>query len=366
MIVRHDDWAPLTAELRTVGGVPEAMPQGVTRAVLAGPCAVAWWIAHRAPHLASRETLSLLIVGAETADAPDQGRWYQLLPTLLGAPSLHVTVTLVGLELDLAFASSAAAFAPHVAAHGSRTSLGHFLRARADAPFDLAFAFHPGLQKHRGWLGSDAFPRLIARTPLVCVAYGQDEYEMERWVVEAYGFGADSAALVNPFYLDVSDARTSIRWAHVLWSIDTAPAPDHSRDERRLEALDTLNRMVMHSMVRSQVNAPAFGTEVALVASDGTRRPLVHVADNRFMDAISGQLLKLHEGSLEVVGSIDADAASYPGAAASELERALWAAQLKSVYLLGTYDDTEVEAPPHVAGRMLVDLRTRLARLFRG
>jgi len=367
LISAHADWDSLLVALRA--HAPETFgdaADSVARAVLAAPCAIAWWIAKRAPELAQRDALSLLIVGAEATDAPDQGRWYQLLPTLLGA-TFETRVTLVGLELETGFASQLAQRAPPVPAAAFRTGLAAYLSERAHAAPDLAFAFHPGLQKHRGWLADDGFPQLLTRAvPAVCVAYEADEYEMERWVVESYGYEADPAALTNPFFLDVSDDQTVIRWGRALWQLRSAPLPGAGPDERRLAALDTLNRMVMHSLTTESAGAPPYGAAVELKSSTGSARRLYHLADNRFLDPASAEVEHLHAGALKTLKRLPPHvAASYPGEQAPEIERAVWAAGVKAEHLLDGYPPFPVD-PSAAAADMLSGLRHRTAALFKG
>jgi hypothetical protein len=366
MIERCADWESLLAALRSNSAARFADANDtVMRAVLAAPCAIAWWIAKRAPELARRDALSLLIVGAEATDAPDEGRWYQLVPTLLGA-AFETHVTLVGLELETGFASQLAQRAPAAPAAAFRTGLAAYLSDHACAP-DLAFAFHPGLQKHRGWLADDGFPQLLQRAvPLVCAAYEADEYEMERWVVESYGYRADPASLVNPFFLDVSDDKTVIRWGRALWQLQCAPPAGTKPDEERLAALETLNRMVMHSLTTANERAPPYGAAVELASSTGESVRLYHLADNRFLDPASAEVVHLHAGTLKTLKRLPPQiAASYPGAEAPEIERAVWAAGAKAGHLLDSYPPRAVD-PSAAAADMLSGLRRKTAALFKG
>lgn len=367
MIGAHGSWDTLLPALRGSGrsGLDD-VPDHVAQAVMAGPVAVAWWIARRTPALAQRSTLRLLVAGAEKADAPDEGRWYQLLPLLLGV-EMRVEVALVGLELDPGFRSAAAAHAPDAPARAFPMSLEVFLSQDAP-PVDLAVAFHPGLQKHRGWLSASGFAALLGRgVPVVCAAYESDEQEMEHWVVSAYGYRAPGDPLLNPFVLDLSDARTSIRWAHALWQIESAPAPGAEPDAAKLQALETLNRMVMHSLARAGPPAPGYGAPLELGSSAGHRLRLVHIADHRFLNPASGELLRLADGALQPLHRIPAaTCASYPGDDAPEIERAVWAAGIKHAHLLETYEAPVPRADCEIAADMLAELRAKIERLFAG
>lgn len=365
MILRHSGWQTLVAEVRSRAPELARVPDRVLCAVLAAPCAVAMWIARRSS--LTEKAVSILILGAETADAVDEGRWYQYVPLLLDA-AFTVDVTLVGSELDAQFVSSAAAHAPAKAARTAQTHLGAFFSERRSQRFDLAVAFHPGLQKHRGWLAPDAFARLLERgVSLVCAAFGPDEYEMERWVVESYGYQADSNPLMNPFFLDVSDAKASIRWGSVLWQIIAGPRSGTSPDQARLAALENLNRMVMHSMTARAGSGLPYGHAVELAASDGRKLRLLHVADQRFVDAGSGDVLWLDNGELKHVMRVPPEVAdSYPGSHSSDLLKALWAARIKADHLLPSYPPDALADSAAVAAGMLSELKQKVAGAFKG
>jgi len=367
LVSQQGDWTILLDGITArVPRLLQDVPPGVASAVLAGPCAIATWIAARDPAIAEKQSVSILLMGAESTDVPDEGRWYQMLPLLLGR-SFSVQTACVGLELDMTFSSSARAHAPARAARGYRISLADFLLARGDEPIDLAFAFHPGLQKHRGWLGSDGFPKLLDRgTPVVCAAYEFDEYEMERWVTEAYGYEVDTTPVLNPYFLDVSGENTSIKWGRVLWRICKPPARGFQVDEFRLRALETLNDMVMHSMASSGSASPPYGSRVQLKGAGARPLDLIHVFDNRFVDPATGEVLLLEAHVLKTAKQLPRAAlADYPGDNAREIERAIWAASLKARFLLDTYPPTRASHSTMAAG-MFSKLRRRAASLFRG
>jgi len=103
-ILAAGDWGGLLETLsRSPDGAALAeASRSVAMGVLAAPAAVARWIAERAPGLMERSPLRLLIVGAERLDAVDRGRWYHLIPALLGVEG-RVDVTLVGERLHTEF-----------------------------------------------------------------------------------------------------------------------------------------------------------------------------------------------------------------------------------------------------------------------
>ncbi len=365
---RHESWQGLISELALRDGLEflGGVPAPVASAVLAAPVAIARWLAARAPAFAAAPSLSILVIGAETTDAPDQGRWYQLLPQLLGASS-RLAVTLVGAELDTGFASAAAAHAPGTPAQCFRGGLAEFMAQRDARKFDLAVVFQPGLQKHQLWLAEGGFARLLA-CGVTCIAssYEFDEYEMDCWVLECYGYHASAKPELNPFFLDLSDARTGVRWGRALWQIEAAPSADFGVNRERLAALDTLTRMVMHSMTEVGAPCPGYGLPLELQASDGQRRPLVHVFDHRFVDLVNGQVVHLTAGGqAQEAGRIPRDALlRYPGMDAREIERAVWAAGIKSRYLLDSYPRRPAADAASTARDMLAAMRGKAAGLF--
>lgn len=367
-VLRHESWQGLISELALRDGLVflRGVSVPVASAVLAAPAAIARWLAMRSPPLALAPSLSILVIGAETTDAPDQGRWYQLLPQLLET-SVQVAVTLVGTELDTGFASAAAAHAPGTPAQCFRGGLAEFLAQHDARDFDLAVVFQPGLQKHQLWLAEGGFARLIA-SGVTCIAssYEVDEYEMERWVLECHGYGVSMEPVLNPLFLDLSDARTCIRWGRALWQIETAPSTGFRVDRERLAALDTLTRMVMHSMTEVGTPSPGYGVQVELQSSDGKRMPLVHLFDNRFVDLANGRVVHLTAGGqAEGAGTIPQDALlRYPGMEAREIERAVWAAELKSRYLLESYPRRAAADDGSTARDMLAAMRGKAAGLF--
>ena len=97
IITEHREWQSAIEALRVLNpSLLKAVPDSLAMAVLAGPCALAMWIAERAPRLAHATSLSILLVGAEATDVPDEGRWYQTLPLLADA----LAAKIVRVEVD--------------------------------------------------------------------------------------------------------------------------------------------------------------------------------------------------------------------------------------------------------------------------
>jgi len=364
------DWDAMLASLCARHAIPAlaAAPRSVQQGVLAAPGAVARWIAERAPHLRRAAALRLLILGAEKLDAVDSGRWYQAIPWLLET-SQAVEVDLVGRELAAGFVSPLETAAPWPAARCHADALAGFLDPARPLAFDLAFMFHPGFPKHQAWLRDGSLVRLLAAgVPLVAASYEADEYEMDRWVVECHGFVVAGEPLFNPFFLDFGEPANPVRWARALWQFaPAAPVPGHRSDDERLRALDELGHMVMHSMHSNQVPLQSYGALVEGQAGDGSRLRLVYVFDCFFVEPQRGTVLAYRDGALQRVAEISpADLAAHPGADATALERAVWAAGIKARHLLPLYAEPLQPAQSHTRARaMHADLQDKIEALFR-
>jgi hypothetical protein len=365
------DWDSLLALLQAQpsGAALTAAPKKLLQAVLAAPVAVALWIAERAPQLARKSPLHVLVVGAEKLDAVDQGRWYQLLPVLL-ATDLDVRVTLVGDRLDAEACSPVRALAPRIPARLHEGSLASFLPAQGTGKQDLVFLFHPGFQKHRGWLGDASLAALVAAGALpVAVAYGQDESEVDRWVARCHGYSTHAETLLNPFWLDFSDAESEVHWGRALWQFGgQVPGPGVQVDHVRLAQLDQLSRMVMHSIALGNTPLAPQGTLVTLNASNGASRRLIYLFDEYFLDPECSDVLALRAGGLQRVFTLpDTALADYPRSNARDLDRAVWAAAIKAQHLMGHYDlPADDETGLVLARAMHADLTQKVDALLKG
>jgi len=368
-IAACEDWDALLAALQAQPGGERlaALPGTLSRAVLAAPAAMARWMAERAPQLTAKRELDILVAGAERLDAVDQGRWYQWVPALLGAP-LDVHITLVGDRLDRERASPVRAHAPQAPAHLYQGALADYLDRGTTAEHDLVFLFHPGFQKHRGWLRDASITRLIAAgSTIVAAAYELDESEVDRWVVECHGFSSHGEPLLNPFFLDFSEAGSSLLWGRALWRFgDRVPSPGTAVDHARLARLDQLTRMVMHSIALGYKPIAPYGSEVVLNASNGTSRKLVYLFDEYFVDPEQAMILALRQGRLDALARLlPGMLAGRPGIGATELERAVWAGGIKAQHLMAYYTRLPDETTDYTLARaMHADLAQKVDALL--
>jgi hypothetical protein len=369
IVVDAGDWDALLDAIQSIPALRalNAYPRRTRQGVLAAPIAVARWLGDSGPHLKERSTFKLLVIGAEKFDAVDRGGWYQVIGALLGQ-SLVTRVTLLGDRLNQQFVSPARAVAPGPEARCYCGTLASFVASEDLAGFDLAFMFHPGFQKHRGWLTDGSLAKLVAaRVPVVVSSYEHDESQIDQWVAECHGFSIPPFTLSNPFYVDLSDPGSTVRWGRALWQLgERAPAkgePDHTR----LAALDELASMVMHSISIGRKPQAAYGASITARASTGAVRGLIYVFDEFFLDPQTREVLALTSGELSVVKVIDvAEVAAYPGESSSALARAVWAAGIKSTHLLDRCPRPIDQASREALGRaMHASLEDKVDAFFR-
>jgi hypothetical protein len=369
-VLRVPDWDALIAAAaeHPAGACLAAASPGTARGVLAAPAAVARWIAEAGPQDAPDAALRLLVVGAEKLDAVDEGRWYQLVPVLLDRPG-SVEVVLVGDRLHRRFDSPLRERAPGQPARMHVGRLSSYLEVEREPKADLALLFHPGFQKHRGWLEDGSLRRLHELgIPVVVLSYEADESEIERWVVGCYGFDAVDMPLLNPFFLDFSDGNSQVRWGRAMWRFWPRSAGHVTVDQARLDALDRLGDMVLHSIDLKQPALASYGQSVELRAArgGGTRR-LIYVFDEFLVDPATAALFALRSGTLRPLGTLPAaDMSTYPGSSAPDLAKAVWAADIKRRHLLDRYSyRPSPEALRHRGRAMHAELEDKVEQLFR-
>lgn len=217
------------------------------------PVAVARWIVQFRPELLSRDSLHLVIAGAEQgADSAAGGRWYQMLPTLLGQPHLTIKVSLVGphvngttsggspltnLQSDMPWQGMPLTWP---AAGRFPVTLGEFSRQQGLSSVDLVAVPHPGLEFDPArWLTEDELATVTtAGIPVALFTYAADEFEMERWAAATFGYQVSPQVEENPFSLKPdTDVGMPIAIAHTLWHITHGPAAGSTPDDQMLGVL---------------------------------------------------------------------------------------------------------------------------------
>lgn len=252
-VTKHSNWRFLLRQLTsdTRYRALSALSSRQLETALAMPVAVARWIALFHPELKDLAQLNIVIAGAEVGfDAVDEGRWYQMIPALVGAPAQNVKVTLVGPHLN----KSTRTGAPPVVrpwtvnANVVRTwapadkfvgSLGEYATQRGLANTHLVVLSHPGLDTHAGdWLapGELAAP-LNAGVPVALFEYAAAELEEESWLFDLYGYSVLPQFEQNPFALKDEEAVLPSATAAILSEIGPYVPPPEFRPDPAREAL---------------------------------------------------------------------------------------------------------------------------------
>jgi hypothetical protein len=92
----HRTWRHLQRAAVAAHKALAGVPQTNFCALFVPAASIAVWILQRAPHLAQRERLHILVAQATEYQALDSGRWLQFIPWLIGRPSMQLEVSLVG------------------------------------------------------------------------------------------------------------------------------------------------------------------------------------------------------------------------------------------------------------------------------
>jgi hypothetical protein len=219
------------------------------QAVLMPPVTLALWIRRFMPELADRSSVRIVIAGAAELDGMHEGRWFQLVPYLLGRPQLQLDVTILYQNVSQYPAAVSGDWLRPVSARldlatESTATLGTWLAKNPDNP-DLLVLFHPGFEyaasggSHDGiapacmWLDESELPAALGRgIPVAVTAFEEIEFEQDRWPFDAYGIKAAPDTLQNPFVTDKPYALETppMGWGSFLWRIDPTsgfePVPD--------------------------------------------------------------------------------------------------------------------------------------------
>lgn len=251
--IKHSNWRFLLRQL-TSDSRYRALASLSSRQLemaLAMPVAVARWIALFHPELKDLPQLNIVIAGAEVGfDAVDEGRWYQMIPTLLGASAQTVKVTLVGPHLNKSTrtgappvvrpwavsASAARAWAPADKFVGT---LGEYATQHGLANMHMVVLSHPGMDTHAGdWLAPGELEApLKAGIPVAMLEYAAAELEQESWIFDLYGYSVLPQFDQNPFALEDEDAVLPSATAAILSEIGPYVPPPEFRPDPAREAL---------------------------------------------------------------------------------------------------------------------------------
>jgi len=299
-VLQHQSWRHL---LRWLGRDLYRSLDGIARKDLtvrvASVVTLARWIGRQKITPKRPDRLRVAIVGAEEVDTFDGGKWYGLLPRLLGA-SWEPEVSFVGPKLKL----SGSRFPPlgpdsvgPVIVREHRGTLHDRWGDLDPGSLDLAMLFQPGFENHREWFSQDDL-RLVVGSgiPMGVTSYGRDEYYIDRAVLGAYGFSDQGGAEENPFFVEMG--HENVRWGHTLWQLGkAAPAEGFRADRTRLESLGRLSRALSWWHRIGFVSRPLeFGSEHELAMPGRRKARLIYLMGDLFVQPGTGELLRNHKG----------------------------------------------------------------------
>lgn len=307
------------------------------------PSAVARWIEVFSPELKNKSQLHIVIAGAEQGpDIVDDGRWYQLLPYLLGRPNLVVTVTLLGPDVnistrgnldyvtDIKLTSHAPAglLTKWPPAALVEQTIGQFADHRGLEDIDLIILSHPGFEKYDSWLSMNELGAVLsAGIPVGVASYETVEYEHERWLLDVLGYGATGTADTNPFsFRDDGIAKSAV--GHTLWRIsnDKLPAENFLPDPKRMEQITYYE----------QWGRLLFGMDAIGMADEAGQ--VIALSDDRFVQVLPNLVVDIKTGqasfvrhdipALEEVGyCVYSEMLPFPESPKFPFEKNLWVAE---------------------------------------
>lgn len=251
-VTRHKKPHYLLRELlsRSESSTLRGLSQELLGSLITAPASLARWIHSFHPELCKRPALHIVLMGVAGMDGVDSGRWYSLLPWLLGNESLKVRVTLVGYELfgegeqpfhakrKATLTSPAEARVANLLAPARLIPGGvaAFMASPAgQEPVDLFEAFNPGLADAQSWFDPGNLEAACRRgVPVGVASYCEHERVDEVEMLETAGYTVIDRHEDNPFAGQPSDSGV---WAGTFWEIGQAPPADFVPDDERQQRL---------------------------------------------------------------------------------------------------------------------------------
>jgi len=343
-------WRSLQRAVNKQYPVIASQRQDAVQTCLTPAAAVAWWICKFAAHLLQRSSLHLVVVANGRSEASDAGRWFQLVPWMLGKPAMQIRVTIISEHLDALTtdrnageglrASKFEQLTSTAAAAGVRKfeparfllgSPAHLLPTDASmiavirADFETSYA---------GWVDSDGLRAMLSReVPIAVFSPSHAQYGMDRAFLRAVGLDIPNAGLANP--LAGTNKVSAFAWG---WPLPAAPQPPIAIDAAAIQELDELdawiarecgpgqrNRILTALGMRFQPTSPAAGKTLARFNYD---LAVDMVEGEVFQVDAMGALLDPAPIAMLPKSSLDA----YPLDDSDVVQRAQWARHTYRVY----------------------------------
>lgn len=236
LVLKHNNWPDLLnalSELSDDNKRLKRIPEEKLKSFLWPAVSLAYLIALKLPELLKRDSIRILVAGAEINDSLDDGMWYHFIPNLLSR-KMQLQVDIIGPNIGGSTAEDYKDFdftAPklHTVFQENYENPSHIYKRKlkehlgysdTDNSYNLCMLFHPWFERdHIEWLDDGGLTELVALGIPICGAsYFSDEYVHDRLYLEAYGAEKVGDAIENPFAIPVM-ANTSYL-AHTLWMIE--------------------------------------------------------------------------------------------------------------------------------------------------
>jgi len=158
--------------------------------LMRAPFAAATYLKDDSILTADTSHLRIAVIGAEMQDIACKGSLYQVIPELVGIPSLQLEVDLVGPQMRFNFAKVDFTKLGLKPASRHAMSCGQWWKSLSrDRRPDVIFVFHPGMEKHHTeWLRAGELPTILRTDiPVVFFGYDLDECQRDAHILSLHG-----------------------------------------------------------------------------------------------------------------------------------------------------------------------------------
>jgi hypothetical protein len=328
--------APFSALLRQTSAASRFLEP-----LLAGPALVADWVLQRKLPLTGTTLLNIAVVSpASGIEGLDNGRWYSLIPDLLGTPRVQVKVSLVNVGDRDGRRSPLSGFnLPYEEARTYQLPLHAYLENLPDGKLDLLVLADADALMDDAQTWADPLSGVIQEgTPVLALASSEDEQFLIAGMLGLYGF---TSQLARPSrFAVVSDGPIeqpeNLAWGSFGWHLESERVKGFRPGENLEKEAINLFRFVQ-SYISMHGEYPPLGTWGSVVegpdspAPDGRR--MIVLPENLYYDPANEQLhSNLDDGlvslkHLDDYASKSALLASYEGRD-TRFMRTLWATRV--------------------------------------
>lgn len=252
-VTRHKTPHYLLRELlsRSESSALRGLSPDLLSLLITPPASLARWIHSFHPELCEKPALHIVLMGVANQDGVDSGRWYSLLPWLLGNESLKVRITLVGHELfgegeEPRQASRKATLTSPANARVANLlpparlvpgGIADFLAGpTGQEPVDLFFAFNPGFSEEESWFNPGNLEMVCRRgVPIGATSFCEHDRVDDVETLETEGYTVMPQREENPLCGGQTEMGS---WGSTFWEIGQGPPVDFVPDIQRKQRLE--------------------------------------------------------------------------------------------------------------------------------